>query len=83
MAAEAGFETMKITAHDAKDQDALFQSIRQTHGTEGSVVYYLNADNKVSLRSSNAAAHAPPHTHIARTHARTTARTRTIVHAAC
>lgn len=47
MAAEAGFETMKITAHDAKDQDALFQSIRQTHGTEGSVVYYLNADNKV------------------------------------
>ena len=55
MAAQAGFETMKITSHDAKDQDALFQSIRQTHGTEGSVVYYLNADNKVRLCSSNAA----------------------------
>lgn len=38
---------MKISAHDAKDQDALFRSIRKVYGTEGSVVYYLNADNKV------------------------------------
>lgn len=49
IAQQAGFETMKISVHDAKDQDTLFRSIRKTYGTEGSVVYYVNAENAVCL----------------------------------
>jgi len=46
---------MRISSHSAKDQDALFHSIRLTYGTEGSVVYYLNADSKVFSQNKSCA----------------------------